>query len=71
MSRGKRKRGTERKKGKHFFFEKKKQKTFAPVGRGSGAARVTSAMVSLARRATLPAASKSFLVLFFKKERLA
>jgi hypothetical protein len=46
---------------KHFFFEKKKQKTFVhccKLGFNQGAR-------------TLPEISKSFLLLFFKKEVLA
>jgi hypothetical protein len=42
------------KERKHFFFEKKKQKTFHSQGRGA-----TTSMASVI---------KSFLVLFFKKE---
>jgi hypothetical protein len=42
---------------KYFFFEKKKQKTFA---------RWLTRLIRLARTET----SKSFLVLFFKKELL-
>jgi hypothetical protein len=45
------------KESKNFFFEKKKQKTFAPGGVGDAVAKT--------RR------TKSFLVLFFKKEPLA
>jgi hypothetical protein len=71
MSRGKRKRGEGRKKGKRFFFEKKNQKTFAPGGCGGCWARVNSGVVSPARLFETPALSKSFLVLFFKKEPLA
>jgi hypothetical protein len=41
---------------KRFFFEKKKQKTFAPAGSGNG--------VAYARR------SKSFLVTFFQKSNV-
>ena len=50
--------GGEGRQGKDFFFEKKKQKTFSP-----GRQRTPG----LAARA----GSKSFLVLFFKKEHLA
>jgi hypothetical protein len=46
-----------RKASKNFFFEKKKQKTFIPAGCG--------AAVANARK------SKSFLLLFFKKEALS
>jgi hypothetical protein len=42
---------------KYFFFEKKKQKTF-------------SISLRAAQRAARTDASKSFLVLFFKKEPL-
>jgi hypothetical protein len=42
---------------KKFFFEKKNQKTLGPAGIGN--------------RKPRPAASKSFLLLFFKKEALA
>jgi hypothetical protein len=41
---------------KHFFFEKKKQKTFACLDRGYAS--------------RLELTDKSFLVLFFKKELL-
>jgi hypothetical protein len=40
--------------GRMFFFEKKNQKTFATLGVGVGDSRVPK--------------SKSFLLLFFKKE---
>jgi hypothetical protein len=41
---------------KRFFFEKKKQKTFGPAGLGTTSPQ--------------PPVSKSFLLLFFKKEAL-
>jgi hypothetical protein len=41
------------KASKRFFFEKKKQKTFAPAGVGTGPAKAH--------------VSKSFLVTFFQK----
>jgi hypothetical protein len=44
------------KERKHLFFEKKKQKTFGPFGCGPS-------------KATRAQTRKSFLVLFFKKER--
>jgi len=47
--------------GKHFFFEKKKQKTF-----GSSLMPTVSAQAGPKRLYN----SKSFLVLFFKKELL-
>jgi hypothetical protein len=46
-----------RKASKHFFFEKKKQKTFIRL--------------SLATGRRLTPTGKSFLLLFFKKEALA
>jgi hypothetical protein len=47
--------------GRFFFFEKKKQKTFAHA---SGDEFTQESRM-------LPATDKSFLVLFFKKELLA
>jgi len=47
---------------KDFFFEKKKQKAFAPAPSSRD-----ENSVQLARRPT----DKSFLVLFFKKEHLS
>jgi hypothetical protein len=49
-------RKADRETGKHFFFEKKKQKTFDYFGFGSPGETKPN--------------SKSFLVLFFKKEPL-
>jgi hypothetical protein len=53
-------RGTPFDSRKAFFFEKKKQKTFAPAP-----ASPDEKVVDLARNQT----GKSFLVLFFKKEQ--
>jgi hypothetical protein len=52
-------RRVEDKERKHFFFEKKKQKTFALARAPPG--------VDSPQLARMPT-SKSFLVLFFKKE---
>jgi hypothetical protein len=50
--------GADREARKYFFFEKKKQKTFA-------------CWLTRRARSTRTEASKSFLILFFKKELLS